>query len=265
MNGKDFLKKEGEKPLDTLPADGGFCGILRSIACIGDSLSSGEFEAVDENGNRTYHDMYDHSWGQYLARLAGCTVLNFSRGGMTAQEYCESFAEKNGFWDPAKACHAYILALGVNDLYHRGFPLGSLADVCEENPLKNAKTFIGYYAQIVARIRAFRPDARFFFMTMPRENLSADKEALADRHAEALYELAARVPHAYVLDFRRYAPVYDGEFRRAFFLSGHLTPTGYLLTAKMVAAYIDYLIRHYPSDFKQIGFIGTPYRNLEDV
>ena len=36
----------GEKPLDQLILNGGFCGIFRTIACIGDSLSSGEFESL---------------------------------------------------------------------------------------------------------------------------------------------------------------------------------------------------------------------------
>ena len=32
------------------------------IGCIGDSLSSGEFESLDEAGNRGYHDMFEYSW-----------------------------------------------------------------------------------------------------------------------------------------------------------------------------------------------------------
>ncbi len=32
---------ENEKPLDNLCTDGGFVGIFRTIACVGDSLSYG--------------------------------------------------------------------------------------------------------------------------------------------------------------------------------------------------------------------------------
>ena len=74
-----------EKPLDNLVTDGGFTGIFRTIACVGDSLSSGEFESIDDDGKKHYHDYYDYSWGQYMARMAGCTVYNFSKGGMTAK------------------------------------------------------------------------------------------------------------------------------------------------------------------------------------
>ena len=111
-----IFDNENELPLENLVSDGGFCSVLRTVACVGDSLSSGEFESVDSLGNKTYHDMFDYSWGQFMARVAGITVYNFSRGGMTAKEYCDSFARENGFWEPEKAAQAYIIALGVNDV-----------------------------------------------------------------------------------------------------------------------------------------------------
>ena len=42
---------ENEKPLDVIKPDGGFFGIFRTVAVVGDSLSSGEFESLDEKGN----------------------------------------------------------------------------------------------------------------------------------------------------------------------------------------------------------------------
>ena len=50
---------EDEKPLDNLVTNGGFCGIFRTIGCVGDSLSSGELESLDENGNKGYHDYFE--------------------------------------------------------------------------------------------------------------------------------------------------------------------------------------------------------------
>ena len=76
---------QNEKPLDNSVTNGGFCGIFRTIGCIGDSLSSGEFESCTDDGITGWHDMYDYSWGQYLARDAGCKVYNFSRGGMNCR------------------------------------------------------------------------------------------------------------------------------------------------------------------------------------
>ena len=51
MNIHEFVNiGVGEKPLDRIVTDGGFCSIFRRIACIGDSLSSGEFESLNQNG-----------------------------------------------------------------------------------------------------------------------------------------------------------------------------------------------------------------------
>ncbi|MBQ5825793.1 MAG: SGNH/GDSL hydrolase family protein [Clostridia bacterium] len=255
MNLSLFLNNELEKPLDNIIDDGGLCSILRTVACVGDSLSSGEFEAFDENGNKSYHDMFEYSWGQFMARMAGIDVYNFSRGGMTAKEYCESFAQANGFWDEDKAAKAYIIALGVNDVYNAGQAVGSLDDVCIEDYNCNADTFAGHYAKIIQRYKEIQPEAKFFLVTKPRDTRDA-KCAEAENMSKLLYDLADAFSNTYVIDLRKYAPVYDEKFYDCFFLGGHMSPAGYYLTAKMIASYIDYIIRHNQNDFKKIGFIG---------
>lgn len=262
MRIEDFYGSDEEKPLDRLMNDGGFCGIFRTIGCIGDSLSSGEFESVSPEGVKGYHDYYDYSWGQFLARMCGSVVRNFSRGGMTAKEMCEGFGDTVKLWDVDHLCQAYILALGVNDIPR--MPLGSLSDINCEDVTKNAATFAGYYAAIIQRLQKLQPQARFFLMTIPRTPTS-DRAATEreDMHRALLEEMTRIFERTYLLDFRTHAPVYDAVFRKQFFLGGHMNPAGYLLTAKMVASYIDYWIRHCPEDFAQVGLIGTPYRNYQ--
>lgn len=85
MDLEKLLFNENEKPLDNIVYDGGFTRIFRTIGCIGDSLSSGEHESRDAEGKAGYHDFYDYSWGQYIARNAGIKVYNFSKGGMSAK------------------------------------------------------------------------------------------------------------------------------------------------------------------------------------
>ena len=227
-----------EKPLDRMVTNGGFCSIFRTIACVGDSLSSGEFEATGDQGQRLYPDMFEYSWGQHIARMTGCTVYNFSRGGMTAREYCNSFAEQKGYWNPSLACQAYILALGVNDVVnHTTFPMGSLADVCDHDSSQNQPTFAGYYAQIIQRYREIQPQAKFFLMTMP--SLSDDTPTIRARrteHAALLHAFAAHFSNTYVIDLHRDLPVYDETFRKTFFLGGHMNACGYSLTAEIVAS-----------------------------
>ncbi len=253
----DFFDNENERPLDRLVPDGGYTAIFRTIACIGDSLSSGEFEALDADGKHTYHDMYEYSWGQYLARMCGSRVYNFSRGGMSAKWYCDSFADEMDFWNPQYAAQAYIVALGVNDILNEHQEVGTAADIDRQDWRRNKRTFAGYYGEILQRMQAIQPRAKFFLMTMPSDGAGdpglADKEA----HRRLLYSLAGMFENTYVLDFLRYAPAYDEKFRRKFYLLGHMNPVGYRLTALMVASYIDYIIRHNMDDFKEVGFIGT--------
>ena len=51
--------------------------------------------------------------------------------------------------------------------------------------------------------------------------------------------------------------LYDDNFREKYFLHGHMNPMGYILTAQLIDSYIDYIIRTNPSDFNNVGFIGT--------
>ena len=254
MNICRYTAPADEKPLDHLVSDGGYTSIFRTVACVGDSLSSGEFETVDEAGCKHYYDMFEYSWGQFLARMAGLTVYNFSRGGMTASEYCEGYAASRDWWNPDKAAQAYIVALGVNDIMNHGQPLGEMSDICPEDPAKNGKTFTGYYARIIQQYKAIEPHAKFFLVTMPQDGRTG-KEALGDAHAARLHELAAYFENTYVIDLRAYGPVYDDDFKNAFFLHGHMNPMGYRFTAEMIGSYIDYIIRHNPKDFAEVGFI----------
>ena len=260
-----YYAADGEKPLDTIKPDGGFTSIFRSIACVGDSLSSGEFESTDPvNGGSGYHDMFEYSWGQYIARATGAKVYNFSAGGMTALVYMTGWGEGMGCFDPEKAAQAYIIALGVNDIINQKQPIGTVDDINFDEPEKSEPTFTGYYGRILLRYKAIQPRARFFLMTIPRESedTSSCEERICAEHAALLHEIADKFDHTYVLDFNKYAPVYDAEFKRNFYLGGHMNAAGYRLTADMVMSYIDYIIRNNPEDFAEVGFIGTDLHNV---
>lgn len=68
MELKEIFCHKDEKPLDNIPSDGGYTAIFRTIACVGDSLSSGEFEAAKE------------------AAAAPTTICTNIRGGSLWQE-----------------------------------------------------------------------------------------------------------------------------------------------------------------------------------
>ena len=259
MDISNFIANKNEKPLDTLVSDGGFTGIFRKIGAIGDSLASGEFEKVGEGGSKEYHDCFDFSWGQYIARIAGTTVYNFSRGGMTAREFCESFGDRYNYFDKATACSAYIVALGVNDA-NGDIEIGSIDDINFTKPKNHPCTFCGYYGEMVLRYKEISPDAKFFFVTVPNDTKFTERSMQRLlKIREFLFEFAEKLGSSYVLDLYKYGPQYNEEFKENFFLLGHMNPMGYMLTAKIFTSYIDYIIRNNPGDFKEVGFIRAHY------
>ncbi len=257
-----FLYDENEKPLDVIKDDGGLISIFRTVAVIGDSLASGDLESMGPSSPRDYHDIYDISWPQYIARLSGTTVYNFTRGNMTANEYNNSFAAERGFWDKTKAAEAYIIALGVNDLDGFRQELGSIADIAPDYH-RNKPTFAGDYAKIIQHYKEIQPDAAFFLLTMPRETepyITAEWAQNHEAHRKLIFELADRFTNTYVVDLAEHSPVNDTEFRKLFYTGGHLNNAGYYLYAKMISSYIDYIVRHNLEKFNQSGFTGTPFK-----
>lgn len=250
-----LLNLADEKPLDNWVEGYSGTSIFRTMAFIGDSLSSGEFESRDADNKPGFHDMYEYSWGQFIARKNGLTAYNFSCGGMTAQVYMESFAASRNFWATDKACQAYVIAMGCNDLYGNRNEVGSIVDVDVNDYRNNKPTFAGYYAQMVSRYKEISPDAKFFFVTFPKDPDQSEEKALAMQ--SLMYDMAEVFDNAYVLDIYKYGPVYDAEFKKRHFLYGHMNPMGYLFTAHMIDSYIDYIIRHNPQDFESVGFINT--------
>lgn len=251
-----FCTDPEEKPLDRIAPDGGYSGILGTVGCIGDSLASGEYEVFDAEGARHCIDTFADSWGQYFARISGNKVYNFSRGGMSAKWYMESYGEEMSFWDPAKACRAYIVALGCNDfnMMKRGeLEFGSIDDIDFADWRNNKPTFAGWFGRILGRYREISPKCRIFLMTLPRD---ADYDTL-DLHRKLMYQIAERLEFTYVMDLKEYAVPYDEAFKARFFMNGHMNPMGYRLTGMMVASYIDWIIRHHPDDFVQLGMLGN--------
>ena len=233
MNNKRFEIGASEQPLDIIKETCGFAGIFKQIGVIGDSLASGEFESHDENGNIVYTDMYEYSWPAVLERITGTKYNNYSRGGMTAREYVQSWADANGFWQWNQA---YIIALGNNDSFVFGHPLGSVKDVNADCPQDNADTFFGNMGKIVCKLKTIEPNARIFVVTPQLRGEACDNDI---RYiASELAKLCDMFEFTYLLDMTAHAPVYDAEMRKSFGLGFHPNPMGYYAYALTVGNYV---------------------------
>ena len=260
------MEKFNENPLKELIGDGGFTAIFRTRAVIGDRLSSGEHTGFDGK-TTTYNDYYEYSWGQFMARKCGMQVYNFSCGGLTAKGYV-NYSNITKSYMPEKACQAYIIALGRNDMnqwddYEYGF--GSMDDVDFENPDNNRDSFVGHYVKIIQKYRQIQPKSRIFVVTMPvSECDKGERDKKCDKHAEFLRSLPQYFDFIYVIDLRKHAPVHDDDFVYTYYCDGHLNAMGYLLTAQQMWTYIDYIIRKNPKDFNQVAFIGKTVHNIKE-
>ena len=243
-----------EKPLDKLVPDGGFCGIFRTIGIVGDSLAAGAFQTKNADGTNRFASMAEYSWPSFMGRTIGSKIYNFSRGGMSAKYFEETHADENGYWEQAKECQAFIIALGVNDVRERLCPLGGIEDV-KADYRENGDTFAGHYDSVIHRLKELQPNAKFFLMTMHQRTDPVDR-ALFERHAEIVRAIAKLHKNCYVMDFMKYAPITDDYYREKFYLTGHLNPCGYLLSAKLIMSYMDYIIRHNINDFTYVCYIG---------
>lgn len=265
IDNKTNLIKTADNPLAQIIPYAGYGGIIRKWGIIGDSLSSGEMQCYDADGNQAFLDMYQYSWGQHFARIVGADCYNFSNGGQTAYGWVKDYGTVHdesyiggvggGTWATAQTNlrDGYIIALGVNDLamINRGeYPLGDTTTDINADYNLNAKTFVGYYASIIQRIKTIQPKAKFFCVTP----LGTD---YADMNIQ-IRRIVANFSNTYLIDLDVYAPkdrVIDG-----YMLQGHLSPLGYMYTSYMINTYIDWIIKNNASDFIDTALIGTTYK-----
>lgn len=252
----DTVAQPTEQPLEVIKRDGGLFSIFHKVGYIGDSLSSGEHEYTKDDGSTGFIDLFDYSYGQVIARATGTTALNFSSGGRTAATWLTGFATQ-AFDTPANICQAYVIYLGTNDMDPNKNPYGMgnvTTDVDVNNYNNNGLTFAGRYATIIQRIKAVQPKAKIFCCTVPKSP-SATGQRATNPIISAIVDLFDDV---YLLDLFTYAETITNDLRVGF----HLSSAGYTVFAWQVMSYIDFLIRKYPSEFKEVAFIGTNYHHV---
>lgn len=253
-----FETKNNEKPLENIKENCGFANIFKEIGVVGDSLSSGEFESTDENGNISYHDFYEYSWPAILEKITGSKYSNYSRGGMSFKKFYESRADKNNFWQKKQA---YIVNLGNNDLFVFNQRVGSAEDINVEDPLKNKDTYFGYMGKVLSKLKSLEKDARIFLVSLQIDHTSKEKDDLAYYVCEEMKKVVKLFSFTYLIDMTHYGPIYDEKARQKYAMGFHPNAMGYYIYALAIGNYIDYIIRTNIRDFFEVPFIGKNLKN----
>lgn len=224
---------------------------FRKIGVVGDSLASGE-SISNESGTVTIHDLFDHSWLQYMARHYGFTGFNFSVGGMTTHSWLNN---ENGL---AKAraegndCNCYIIGLGANDIEH--VALGTVTDIGTNND-----TFYGNYSKIITLLKSVRSKAKFFLLTLSNNYINrSESEEKAKAYNDAVRYIAENTENCYLIDLE-YDDFMYSEIVTRNLRSGHYNAVAYNAMGMHLAKLIgNYMYDNY-SEFSQVEFIDTDY------
>lgn len=253
-----FLLKENEKPLDNIKETCGFASILKDVGVIGDSLSSGEFEATNEKGETTYHDMYEYSWPQILENITKTKYSNYSRGGMSFKEFYETYANEHNYW---KKHQSYIVNLVNNDLFVFNQNVGSVDDISLLDPSKNKDIYFGYMGKVLSKLKSLEKDARIFLVSLELDNTSKEKDELYKYVASEMKKVVKLYSFTYLIDLTTYGPLYNENVRNVFALGYHPNAMGYYVYALIIGNYIDYIIKSNYKDFFELPFIGKGLKN----
>jgi len=229
-----YKTKLFEKPLDNIVSDGGYTSIFKTICFVGDSLTTGEIEFYleDENNSRCCYDTFDYAWGTYIGKMTGSDVKFIARGGASASYILEYMKEKFTIENKADA---YVIALGYNDMLGYKQPIGTSLDI--NNP--DSKSVIYYYYKLVEELKKLNPDARFFFVNMPKTpDWSKENRQKIKELREMIFLLNQKIENSYVIDLWKYGPIHNTKFMQKYYLNAHLNFEGYYLTAKLICSYI---------------------------
>ena len=106
--------------------------------------------------------------------------------------------------------------------------------------------------------------AKIFLISPPQNGKPEDVRT--QKYGEVrdlLGQLTTVFNRTYLLDMYEYAPKQTKEFSETYW-HGHMAPTGYYVFGKIVAAYVDYIVRKHPKDFKLTGMINLNVPMLEN-
>ena len=161
--------------------------LFSKFGVVGDSYASGE---VYYNGG--FHDIYNISWGQILARKLGTECVNFSKGGISTKGWLNNSKGLSLMLSTAPQ-DIYYLALGINDANNYGEEyIGSISDI-HENYKQNADSFYGNYGRIIGNIKDHAPNAKIIMFTIvPTTDMKA-------RYNDAIIEIATHFGIPYIV------------------------------------------------------------------
>lgn len=227
-NYKIVLDTESNK----IPTDyeGNDICIFKKILCIGDSLTDGFFN--ENNGSRLI--IRERSYPTQLQKITGVECTNMGYAGYTSKQWYDAYKDTD-----LSGHDCCIIQLGVNDA------------------LKSSSTAETTQAltDIITKVKSENDGIKIFVATIiPANGYMLESMRVM---SETIRTIVNNLNDAnvYLVDLWKYGHTAD----LLAFDSGHLSAYGYYQLACDYKAYISYIIRNNPNDFRYVQFIGTFY------
>ena len=236
MTAKSQLKRSGVD-FDELP---NYSMMFESMCGIGDSLMSGALSYRDSQGKLQGKDIYGNSWLSTIARENGATRKHLSSGGKTTKAWITSYADEL-MSDPVYS--AYFIGLGTNDAYFKEYELGTINDD------KGTDTFVGYYKDVIERVRAKAPNSAIFCLSLYSNATGYDA------YSNMIEQITKLYSGVFFVDFINKSDVIietDG-----YSSAGHFTTLGYVRVAKNIKKIVNDVIKNNMSYFNMYAWDNT--------
>lgn len=210
--------------------------MFQSIGIVGDSFASG---SIWINGSGADH--FALSWGQIIGRMCGCSVVNYSKGGLSTKTWLEDATYGLGKLNSENPNQLYIIALGINDT-NTPITIGTIADITSDN----TDSFYSYYGRIIRAIKAHAPNAIVMLSTLARWSNRYDPysdavKAIGEYYSFPVFDLSEN-------DF------FQSDFFADNQASGHPTAVTYSAMAKEYKNLIEAALEENAADYA--GYIG---------
>ena len=242
------------KPYEKKELHYNLVSIFRTIGVIADSLASGQGRI---NSLSSFHDFYEFSWPQCIARELNVTVYNFTKSGLTTRSWLTDNMGYPLMSDGEHNCTCYIIALGANDVGLGESYLGSPSDIDLENYENNKDTYYGNYAKIISLVKKQEPRAKIFVVPNP----SYGNASLRPKFNEAVKYMETIFDNVYYVDIDESLYNDNGTFIKQNLVASHYTPAAYQYIASYIMSLMSDIIYNNPSEFFFVNLIGTEYQD----
>lgn len=229
----ETLRAYSDYPLNPCDYSGLDACAFRKGLCIGDSLTGGGFNY--SSGTNPWADGNVYSYPSQFQKMTGIPMTNEGHSGRTTVQWWEHYGPSGDTPINFSGYDFAIIHLGVNDVSYN-VPTADTQTAYQNiiNALKAANTGIKIFVCTI--IPAYAIDGITTYDTI-----------------NTLIKSFEEQENVYCCDLTRYGHTY----KNSQYAAGHLTAYGYWRFAKDLVAYIGYIMREKPAEFRFIQYIGT--------